>query len=238
MAGFACRLRCLDIARGCTVALMLFVNHVGKEPEWIAHAPWNGLHLADLVMPCFLLIVGMSAALSLTAGRKRGAATSDLLQRVLSRAGRLFCANSLFQHSASAVSRSKGTCACREALCPRTAHTGWCRLRRPLPCMGPCSPSCIWRLATHCRLLSLCFTYRFICPRVPAAETGGISHSSKLMILSANVLSAIASHIQSTITVACQLNGHEANCILHCKQARPSDVAHGDKICALQLWIS
>ena len=87
VADSACRLRCADIARGCTVALMLFVNHVGKEPEWIAHAPWNGLHLADLVMPCFLLIVGMSAALSLTAGRKRGAATSDLLQRVLSRAG-------------------------------------------------------------------------------------------------------------------------------------------------------
>ena len=66
---------------------MLFVNHAGKEPQWIAHAPWNGLHLADLVMPCFLLIVGMSTALSLTAGRRRGAATSDLLHRVLSRAG-------------------------------------------------------------------------------------------------------------------------------------------------------
>ena len=83
----ACRLKCLDIVRGCTVALMLFVNHVGQVPQWIAHAPWNGLHLADLVMPCFLLIVGMSTALSLTAGRQRGTTTSVLLQRVLSRAG-------------------------------------------------------------------------------------------------------------------------------------------------------
>ena len=86
-AASACRLKCLDIARGCTVALMLFVNHVGKEPGWIAHAPWDGLHLADLVMPCFLLIVGISTALALTAGRQRGTATSVLLQRVLSRAG-------------------------------------------------------------------------------------------------------------------------------------------------------
>lgn len=87
MAVSVCRLKCLDIVRGCTVALMLFVNHVGKVPQWIAHAPWNGLHLADLVMPCFLLIVGMSTVLSLTAGRQRGTATSALLQRVLSRAG-------------------------------------------------------------------------------------------------------------------------------------------------------
>lgn len=82
-----CRLKCLDIARGCTVALMLFVNHAGHEPRWLAHAAWDGLHLADLVMPCFLLIVGASVALSLTAGRQRGASTSALLQRVLSRTG-------------------------------------------------------------------------------------------------------------------------------------------------------
>jgi len=68
---------------------MIFVNHAGKEPQWIAHAAWDGIHLADLVMPCFLLIVGISTALSLTAGRQRGTATSALMQRVLSRAGRL-----------------------------------------------------------------------------------------------------------------------------------------------------
>ena len=82
-----CRLKCLDIARGCTVALMLFVNHAGNEPRWIAHAAWDGLHLADLVMPCFLLIVGVSIVLSLTAGRQRGTSTNALLRRVLSRTG-------------------------------------------------------------------------------------------------------------------------------------------------------
>ena len=81
------RLKFLDIARGCTVALMLFVNHAGKVPGWIPHAPWNGLHLADLVMPSFLLIVGVSTALSLTASRQRGASPRVLLQRVLVRAG-------------------------------------------------------------------------------------------------------------------------------------------------------
>ena len=88
---------------------MLFVNHAGKDPAWIAHAPWDGIHLADLVMPCFLFLVGMSAALSLTAQRQRGMTKDLLMRRVLSRTGKLTDYSSLaaaYQHNLSFFGRS------------------------------------------------------------------------------------------------------------------------------------
>ena len=69
------------------MGLMLYVNHAGHEPAWIHHAAWDGLHLADMVMPCFLLLVGLSAALSLTLQRQRGMSRHALFRRCLKRAG-------------------------------------------------------------------------------------------------------------------------------------------------------
>ena len=43
--------------------------------------------IADTVMPCFLLLVGLSAALSLTSQRQRGMSRSALFGRCLQRAG-------------------------------------------------------------------------------------------------------------------------------------------------------
>lgn len=56
----------LDAFRGLTVVLMMLVNFQPGEAAWppLAHARWNGLTLADLVFPWFLLIVGMSVALA------------------------------------------------------------------------------------------------------------------------------------------------------------------------------
>lgn len=50
------RLRSVDVARGVAVALMIFVNNADEDrPWWLPHTPWNGLHLADAVMPAFLV---------------------------------------------------------------------------------------------------------------------------------------------------------------------------------------
>ena len=38
--------------------VMLIVDTLGDLYPSIGHAPWDGLHLADLVMPYFLLISG------------------------------------------------------------------------------------------------------------------------------------------------------------------------------------
>ncbi|KAG6604943.1 Heparan-alpha-glucosaminide N-acetyltransferase, partial [Cucurbita argyrosperma subsp. sororia] len=53
----------LDVFRGLSVFMMMFVDYGGSFLPVIAHSPWNGLHLADFVMPWFLFIAGVSLAL-------------------------------------------------------------------------------------------------------------------------------------------------------------------------------
>ncbi|TKY64765.1 Heparan-alpha-glucosaminide N-acetyltransferase [Spatholobus suberectus] len=58
------RLVSLDVFRGLTVALMILVDDAGGLIPALNHSPWNGLTLADYVMPFFLFIVGVSLALT------------------------------------------------------------------------------------------------------------------------------------------------------------------------------
>lgn len=44
---------------------MIFVDHLGGIFPSISHSPWNGVNIADFVMPFFLFIVGVSLALAL-----------------------------------------------------------------------------------------------------------------------------------------------------------------------------
>jgi predicted acyltransferase len=65
------RLHGVDVARGLAVVGMLLVDNRGNDsitPQ-LTHAPWNGLHVADVVFPVFLLIVGVSMPLSERAQR-------------------------------------------------------------------------------------------------------------------------------------------------------------------------
>jgi predicted acyltransferase len=82
------RLMGLDVMRGITMAVMLIVDATGEAYPTIGHAPWNGLHLADFVMPYFLFISGISASISVKI-RPRQLARSIFL-RVLFRVLRLF----------------------------------------------------------------------------------------------------------------------------------------------------
>jgi len=43
--------------------LMILVDYGGCIFPIIAHAPWNGIHLADFIMPFFLFIAGISLSL-------------------------------------------------------------------------------------------------------------------------------------------------------------------------------
>eukprot|EP01018_Ginkgo_biloba_P019145 Gb_12199 [translate_table: standard] len=58
------RLASLDVFRGLTVALMILVDDAGGILPAINHSPWNGVTLADFVMPFFLFIVGVSLGLA------------------------------------------------------------------------------------------------------------------------------------------------------------------------------
>ncbi|XP_010690356.2 uncharacterized protein LOC104903912 [Beta vulgaris subsp. vulgaris] len=58
------RVASLDVFRGLCVVLMMVVDYGGPIFPSISHAPWNGLHLADFVMPFFLFIAGLSLAIA------------------------------------------------------------------------------------------------------------------------------------------------------------------------------
>ncbi|KAK9291561.1 hypothetical protein L1049_019509 [Liquidambar formosana] len=77
------RLASLDIFRGLTVALMIFVDDAGGEWPMIGHAPWNGCNLADFVMPFFLFIVGMAIALALKRIPKQSEAIKKVILRTI-----------------------------------------------------------------------------------------------------------------------------------------------------------
>lgn len=103
------RLRALDLFRGLTVAGMIVVNSPGSDDVYrlLDHAPWNGLTLADLVFPSFLVSVGVSAAFSSAARLRRGAAPADIARHAAWRAAGLFAlgllVNAVLYHGSAGV---------------------------------------------------------------------------------------------------------------------------------------
>ena len=62
------RISSIDIMRGLTLLLMLFVNDLNMDiaPAWLGHmkADFDGMGLADWVFPGFLFMVGMAIPFS------------------------------------------------------------------------------------------------------------------------------------------------------------------------------
>ena len=83
------RLASLDIVRGFTVVLMIFVDEIGGAYPHLDHSPWDGVTLADYVMPWFLFMVGTSLAISMRKYDTR-AARLDGTRATLGRSVRLF----------------------------------------------------------------------------------------------------------------------------------------------------
>ncbi|HOC24585.1 MAG TPA: DUF5009 domain-containing protein, partial [bacterium] len=72
------RIRSIDVARGLTVLVMLFVNDlagVTGAPGWMKHispSTADGYTFVDLVFPAFLFIVGLSLPIALEKRLGRG----------------------------------------------------------------------------------------------------------------------------------------------------------------------
>ncbi|KAK4395702.1 Heparan-alpha-glucosaminide N-acetyltransferase [Sesamum angolense] len=77
------RLVSLDVFRGLTVVLMIVVDDAGGILPTINHSPWNGLTLADVVMPFFLFMVGVSLALVYKNMSSGAAASKKAILRAL-----------------------------------------------------------------------------------------------------------------------------------------------------------
>jgi heparan-alpha-glucosaminide N-acetyltransferase len=83
------RIVSVDVLRGLTILLMVFVNDLGHAaPAWMHHIePSNadGMTLADFVFPCFLFIVGVSVPLAFEHARAAGTRTLALIGHILAR---------------------------------------------------------------------------------------------------------------------------------------------------------
>jgi predicted acyltransferase len=85
------RIRSIDIARGLTILVMLFVNDlagVTGAPGWMKHihpSTADGYTFVDVVFPAFLFIVGLSLPIALGNRLKRGESTGKVLGHILIR---------------------------------------------------------------------------------------------------------------------------------------------------------
>src|SRR5690606_30514292 len=84
------RIASIDILRGITMVLMIFVNDfwsLKNIPEWLGHVERgvDGMGLADVIFPAFLFIVGMSLPFSINNRIKKGDTTWQLIQHILIR---------------------------------------------------------------------------------------------------------------------------------------------------------
>ena len=71
------RLRGVDVLRGLAVVGMLFVDNRGNAAiaDQLQHQAWDGLRIADVVFPVFLLVVGVSIPFSRRAAGPRAVLT-------------------------------------------------------------------------------------------------------------------------------------------------------------------
>jgi heparan-alpha-glucosaminide N-acetyltransferase len=83
------RISSIDIMRGLTLVLMLFVNdlYMPGVPSWLGHmnADFDGMGLADWVFPGFLFMVGMAIPFSINKRISAGDSTLDIAKHILKR---------------------------------------------------------------------------------------------------------------------------------------------------------
>jgi len=83
------RIASVDIMRGLTLVLMLFVNDLNMNvaPAWLGHmkADFDGMGLADWVFPGFLFIVGMAIPFALAGRINKGEPISKIFLHIIIR---------------------------------------------------------------------------------------------------------------------------------------------------------
>lgn len=80
----------IDVMRGMTIFVMVFVNElagVSGLPAWMKHAEADAdaMTFVDVVFPAFLFIVGMSIPFAITRRLEKGDSTAQLASHILSR---------------------------------------------------------------------------------------------------------------------------------------------------------
>ena len=93
------RIASIDVFRGLTMLLMLFVNdigdadlgHIQDAPWWLRHIPpgIDGLTMPDVIWPCFMFLVGLAIPLSLERRIARGDSLMKLSLHIVTRGAAL-----------------------------------------------------------------------------------------------------------------------------------------------------
>jgi heparan-alpha-glucosaminide N-acetyltransferase len=88
------RIQSIDIFRGFTIFMMVFVNDVAGVadiPAWLKHVgrDADAMTFVDVVFPAFLFIVGMSIPFAIRAREAKGDTAMDIVQHIAIRTGSL-----------------------------------------------------------------------------------------------------------------------------------------------------
>ncbi|XP_043666908.1 heparan-alpha-glucosaminide N-acetyltransferase-like [Vespula pensylvanica] len=79
------RIQSVDTFRGIAILLMIFVNNGGGEYVFFNHSAWFGLTVADLVLPWFAWIMGLTIAISKRAELRNTSSRSKIILRNFAR---------------------------------------------------------------------------------------------------------------------------------------------------------
>lgn len=83
------RIASIDIMRGLTLLLMLFVNDLNMDvaPAWLGHmkADFDGMGLADWVFPGFLFMVGMAIPFAFSSRISQGLTAAENSRHIITR---------------------------------------------------------------------------------------------------------------------------------------------------------
>jgi predicted acyltransferase len=105
------RIISVDVLRGLTILLMVFVNDLGEgAPAWMQHIQppsADGMTLADVVFPAFLFIVGVSIPLAFERARAAGKSTWVLLGHILTRTAGLLLMGVIVYNSEDSATRGQ-----------------------------------------------------------------------------------------------------------------------------------
>ena len=87
------RLTCIDAFRGMAVALMLLGDNPGNSDRiypQLRHAQWNGITVADLAFPFFIIIMGMVVPYALNRRIAKGVSPLNIFAHILIRSVEIF----------------------------------------------------------------------------------------------------------------------------------------------------
>ena len=107
------RIPALDLLRGITIALMIITSYHGNVSQsfsFLVQTFGCGLRIADLVVPAFFWIIGLSLSLSISSRLAKGATRRQLLNHVLVRSALLYLVGLALDASTCLDAPNRFTC--------------------------------------------------------------------------------------------------------------------------------